>query len=74
VVDALRIRMEMSVQTLEGVIRGNIGDWLVTGEHGEQELLRDNIFCRAYEPVDEEAEELMLEAKKNDKSMELDQD
>lgn len=56
VIEAIRISRPMTVETLEGTMRGNPGDWLITGVAGEQYFCRDDIFRATYEPADEEAE------------------
>lgn len=52
VIEATRISREMSVDTLEGTMRGKIGDWLITGVKGEQYFCEDSIFRMTYEPVE----------------------
>ena len=53
VVEAIQITHPTKVKTLEGVMRGNPGDWLITGVHGEQYFCKDEIFRKTYEPVKE---------------------
>lgn len=52
-VEAVRITRPMTVETLEGVMRGEPGDWLVTGVKGEQWFIKDDLFRLTYEPVEE---------------------
>jgi hypothetical protein len=40
------------VVTLEGVVRGEIGDWLITGVNGELYPCKDDIFRKTYEAVE----------------------
>jgi len=39
------------VKTLEGVMIGNIGDWVITGIKGEKYFCKPDIFEATYEPV-----------------------
>ena len=40
-----------TVKTLEGEMRGNAGDYLVTGIKGEQYPVRKDIFEETYEVI-----------------------
>lgn len=51
VIEAVQITRPMTVETLEGTMRGNPGDWLITGVKGEQYFCRDDIFRETYEPA-----------------------
>lgn len=51
VVDAVQITRPMTVETLEGVMRGEPGGRLITGVQGEQYFCKDGIFRMTYEPV-----------------------
>lgn len=51
-IEATQITRPMTVETLEGVMRGNPGDWLITGVKGEQYFCKDDIFQMTYELVD----------------------
>jgi hypothetical protein len=42
----------VEIQTIEGVMRGEIGDWIIKGVAGEFYPCRDDIFRMTYEPVD----------------------
>lgn len=53
VIEAIQITREMTVKTLEGTMKGNPGDWLITGVQGEQYFCRDDIFKETYEKVEE---------------------
>ena len=50
---ARRLTDAIHVQTLEGRMLGRPGDWLVTGVEGEQYPVRDSIFRRIYELVED---------------------
>jgi hypothetical protein len=51
-VDAVQIGSTQTIETLEGVMTGNIGDWLITGVKGEKYFCKDEIFRMTYEKVD----------------------
>lgn len=40
------------IQTLEGVMQGNVGDWIIKGIKGEFYACKPDIFAATYEPVD----------------------
>lgn len=40
------------IKTLEGVMRGDLGDWLITGVKGEVYPCKPDIFAATYEPVE----------------------
>ena len=63
VIDAMRITRKMTVTTLEGVMTGNPGDWLITGVNREQYFCKDDIFRKTYESTDEESENALLRVK-----------
>ena len=52
VIEAVQITRAMTVQTLEGLMAGNPGDWLITGVAGEQYFCKDAIFQQTYESVE----------------------
>lgn len=39
------------VDTLEGVMRADLGDWIITGVKGEKYPCKPDIFAATYEPV-----------------------
>ena len=41
----------MDIETLEGTMRANIGDWIIKGLKGELYPCRDDIFQLTYDPV-----------------------
>lgn len=61
IIEAMRITRPMTVETLEGIMRGNPGDWLIRGVKGELYFCKDDIFRQTYEPVDEEARAMLEE-------------
>ncbi len=44
VIEAYQTQEEMDIQTLEGVMHANIGDWIITGVKGEQYPCKPDIF------------------------------
>ena len=55
IIEAVQITRKMTVETLEGVMQGDPGDWLITGVAGEQYFCKPDIFEKTYEPADEDA-------------------
>jgi hypothetical protein len=51
VIDAVQLTRQISIETLEGTMIGNVGDWLITGVNGEQYPCKDDIFQNSYEPA-----------------------
>jgi len=41
------------IKTLEGRMRADIGDWIITGVKGERYPCKPDIFEKTYEPVKE---------------------
>jgi hypothetical protein len=54
VIEAEQLDERMSISTLEGVMVGNVGDWLITGVNGEVYPCKNDIFLKTYELVEEE--------------------
>lgn len=44
---------EISIHTLEGSMRGQIGDWIIRGVNGEFYPCKPDIFEKTYEKVDQ---------------------
>lgn len=42
----------LQIKTLEGVMIGNIGDWIICGVNGEFYPCKPDIFQKTYEPAD----------------------
>jgi len=55
VISAIRLTRPVKVETCEGTMAGNPGDWLITGIKGEQYPCKHDIFMETYEPADDEA-------------------
>lgn len=54
IIEAYQLIQPMDIETLEGVMHGNPGDWLITGVNGEKYPCKDEIFRKTYEPVIED--------------------
>ena len=52
VIEAEQLIERTEIKTLEGVMVGNPGDWLITGVAGERYPCRDDIFRATYEEVE----------------------
>jgi len=50
-IQAEQIPFEFTVHTLEGMMTGKAGDYLITGIKGEQYPCKKEIFKESYEPV-----------------------
>ena len=54
VIEAVEIAEPMEIPTLEGVMRGEVGDMLITGVNGEQYPCKPDIFAKTYYEVTED--------------------
>lgn len=52
VVEAFQIDYPMVIHTLEGDMRADPGDWIITGVNGEQYPCKPDIFEKTYEPAE----------------------
>jgi hypothetical protein len=52
-IEAVKLSFPMTVETPEGVMSGNPGDWLITGVEGEQYFCKDSVFQKAFVAVTE---------------------
>ncbi len=43
----------LNIGTLEGVMRANVGDWVIKGVNGEFYPCKDDIFAQTYDPVED---------------------
>ena len=50
VVEAYRTDIKVQIETLEGVMTANPGDWIITGVKGEKYPCKNDIFEMTYEP------------------------
>lgn len=53
IVEAYQTNEEVIIQTLEGNMKADPGDWIITGVHGEKYPCKPDIFEKTYEPVDD---------------------
>lgn len=51
VVEAFQTDKELVIHTLEGDMKADAGDWIITGVRGEQYPYKPDIFEETYEPV-----------------------
>ena len=54
VIEAVRLTERVEIHTLEGIMIGNPGDWLITGVNGEKYPCKHEIFVKTYEPAEAE--------------------
>lgn len=52
VVEAFVTEEPMDIETLEGVMHANAGDYIITGVEGERYPCKPDIFAKTYEPAD----------------------
>ncbi|GKV54283.1 hypothetical protein NCCP2222_02300 [Sporosarcina sp. NCCP-2222] len=52
VVSAYRTDEIAFIETLEGTMKAEVGDWIVTGIKGEQYPVKPEIFLATYEAID----------------------
>lgn len=53
VIEAYQTEKEVYIETLEGRMKANKGDWIITGVNGEQYPCKPDIFEKTYEPVED---------------------
>lgn len=51
IVDAYQTDVELDIPTLEGTMHASVGDYIITGVHGEQYPCKPDIFEETYEPL-----------------------
>ena len=54
IIEAYQTDRELDIITMEGKMHASIGDWIITGVHGEQYPCKPDIFEKTYERVEEE--------------------
>lgn len=54
VISAKRCRKREAINTLEGTMTAEPGDWIITGVKGERYPCKDDIFRATYEPAEQE--------------------
>jgi len=47
-VEALQLHVPFIIETLEGRMKGEPGDWIVRGSYGELDMLKDKEFKSTY--------------------------
>ena len=52
IVEAYQTNEELDIPTLEGIMHASIGDYIITGVHGEQYPCKPDIFWETYELVE----------------------
>ena len=62
IVEAVRTYEPVIVQTLEGDMQAQAGDWIIKGIKGELYPCKDDIFRETYEPVGKEGVKAMTAA------------
>ena len=55
IIDAVRIKHRVTINTRNGTLRGYPGDWLVTDVARQRRLCSDDVFRATHEPVDADA-------------------
>ena len=53
VIEAYRTDVELDIETLEGTMHANVGDYIITGVNGEKYPCKPDIFEKTYEPESE---------------------
>jgi len=52
VIEAYQTDKEVEIKTLEGTMRADVGDWIITGIKGEKYPCKPDIFEATYERVE----------------------
>ena len=52
VIEAYQTDVEMEIETLEGVMKADKGDWIIKGVKGELYPCKSDVFEMTYEKVD----------------------
>lgn len=52
VIEAYQTDKEMMIDTLEGPLRADPGDWIITGIRGEQYPCKPDVFEKTYDKVE----------------------
>ena len=53
VIEAYQTDTELDIHTLEGIMHASVGDYIITGVHGELYPCKPDIFKETYELVEE---------------------
>lgn len=54
VIEAYQTDKELTIHTLEGDMKANPGDYIITGVHGEQYPCKPDIFKATYKEIKEQ--------------------
>lgn len=54
IIEAEQLTEEKQIDTLEGTMKANAGDWLIKGVNGELYPCKDEIFRKSYVPMDKD--------------------
>lgn len=54
VIEAYQTDRKVEIHTLEGTMTADVGDYIITGVHGEQYPCKPDIFEETYEMVGEQ--------------------
>ncbi len=54
VIEAYQTKKEIIINTLEGDMKANVGDYIITGVNGEVYPCKPDIFEKTYEKVEED--------------------
>lgn len=52
IIEAYQTDVELDIPTLEGTMHASVGDYIITGVHGEQYPCKPDIFLETYEPTE----------------------
>lgn len=53
VIEAYRTDVEIDIETLEGTMHANVGDYIITGVKGERYPCKPDVFEATYEEVND---------------------
>ena len=53
VIEAYQTDIELDIETLEGTMHANVGDFIITGVKGEKYPCKPDVFLLTYDEVDE---------------------
>lgn len=70
VIEAYQTDKEIDIETLEGTMHANVGDWIITGVNGEQYPCKPDIFEKTYERIDTKRRKINTDAGKVIKAFE----
>lgn len=56
IITAYKTDKELIINTLEGPLKADVGDYIITGLRGEEYPCKPDIFEKTYEVVDEDTE------------------